>query len=123
MTRVTNTRSNGAVGVGGKLIEPQQSADLDLSAEQLEELRSHPFVKEGWLRIESSGGDSAPAEPENEAPAQPAKNARDLVAEIAEETDEERLYALVEDSRKSVSEAAAKRLEELEEAESGFEEE
>ncbi len=63
MAIVTNIRSRGPIGVGGKLIQPGESAEVDRKAS---DLKNHRFVQQGWMHVEQarSSGKTETAQPE-----------------------------------------------------------
>ena len=53
MAKVTNVRTRGMLGFMGHRLEPGQSTEVDASPKSL---KKHPFVQEGWIKVEKGNG-------------------------------------------------------------------
>ena len=49
----------GAIGIGGVTLGPNESAEVDMDAK---ELQQHPYVREGWLEVTTSAQTNADSE-------------------------------------------------------------
>jgi len=104
MATVSNLTGR-TLNVGGKQLAPGEiGVNIDRSES---ELKNHLFARSGWITVEGKvHAVSAPKKDDK-------PSLKDLKAEAAETQDMDRLIELSEDSRKSVSEIAQQRLDEM----------
>lgn len=95
MTTVVNNSSQ-TLKMGGKILSPRDMADVEVK-----NLENHLFVRSGLIVV--SSGSSAPS-------------AKERAEEARQSNDEARLLEMLEDSAKTVRDAAEARLAELESA-------
>lgn len=106
MTMIVNV-SKSTRHIGGKTLAPGEMADVNMPSGKLED---HLFVRCGDIEV-SGRQVSVQASPQGDK-----KSAAEVIAEIAEMTNLDDLQAAMDDKRKTVSEAAEKRIAELDES-------